>query len=359
MNIGAPRIVSLESEFEHLITADVDTRKDPNYDEYLEPNEFNPEKMIPHLERAKEGGLLVVTGTERAFFSLIFSKNAFGLVSVDINPRVKGYVDLNTIMLRISKNAEEYRWLSEHPNARNSLEDRMKIIFGKVQELEISEKLRDYYIKHLDAFAKIYFEDSKGLWKTIAAQFFKKCHYWANELQFKKLRDYVVNGRIISVTGDINDLRFLSGIPIPVSVVDISNIFNFSVIDLCEPKGFAPRVISSLPRYDEFLPTLYTSYTHIDLTLQQRKKIAGHFEVLSSLVHPRQLDKEILSWVYFSYLKTEEVDLEKEGFKRIMLEFFRCFRIYTPKMLTMLEKIEKKLYLVKQIFEVHEKNWGL
>lgn len=65
--------LSLEREFERQVCCKVDIAQDCGFDEFLCPNEGNPQKMAPHLQGITQRGISVLTGTERSFFHLLFS----------------------------------------------------------------------------------------------------------------------------------------------------------------------------------------------------------------------------------------------------------------------------------------------
>jgi hypothetical protein len=112
--------LSLEQELEKEGCWQIDLDQWCSFYDFLEPNEGNPQKLIPHLQEISKKGVVVSTGTERSFFFLLFlvkllaNKNLCeGLIIKDINPKVKAYVDFNVLLLRITKTVEEYRELSE------------------------------------------------------------------------------------------------------------------------------------------------------------------------------------------------------------------------------------------------------
>ena len=85
--------------------------------QFLEPNERIPVNVRPHLLKMQRG-LIVSVGTERSFFDLLLSDPNLctGLVVRDVNPRVKAYVDFNTLLLTIATSRLDYRALIEQFN---------------------------------------------------------------------------------------------------------------------------------------------------------------------------------------------------------------------------------------------------
>jgi hypothetical protein len=140
-------LLSLEKEFSayHLLE-EVDVNQRTNFD-YTEPNEGSPERIEPHLNLVKQreqSGVFGTTGGERSFFAALFADKAWceGVVSIDITPAIKAYVDFNTMLIRISKNADEYAALSASVGDDISFEHRIEIIRDKIKEIKLPKKLK-------------------------------------------------------------------------------------------------------------------------------------------------------------------------------------------------------------------------
>lgn len=249
--------MSLEIEFASRAFCDVDVEASCKAFDFLNPNEANPEKVQEHLAKTVHG-IIVSTGTERSFFDLILSPACEGLVVRDINPRVKAYVDFVVLLLRISETREEFNALSD-----------VKDITGKLEQGSLPENVKRYYLKHVASFAKIYHKLDKD-WKKDKR--FEKVRYDLHDDQFQKLQKYAREGNIIATVGDINDLTFLRNRK--VSVVDASNIHNYSLIDLQGEGDFHPRVIQTLIIEEE---TTYSSFVHTPLTSEERAEFYALF----------------------------------------------------------------------------------
>lgn len=267
--------------------------------DYLVPNEGHPENIKEHLALSKPG-LIVSVGSERSFFNLIFSdpKVHQGMVILDVNPHNKAYVDFNTLLLRISKNKEEYISLStlskivknplkkikiEDPSVQSTITKRIRVIKEKIHhEKDLSKDMRNYYLKNLKSFALVYFSVSH-IWKNkmdggrfTKEDVFATCRYYQNDIQFNKLKSYAKTGKIISVVGDINHLNFFNDHNI--SIVDTSNIIDYTFINL-ETASY-PRVIITRQFVDK---TAYHSYTHDPLTLDEKNEFIKLVKVLKKL----------------------------------------------------------------------------
>lgn len=240
-------VPSLETEFEDLIFCEVDL-KQRVFQDHFDPNEYNPENIQPHLE-AGEPGYDVSTGTERGMYLLLLSDPARckGLIKRDINQRVKAYDDFNILLLKICERVDDYFNLSapheyaEKTSRDEFVRDRVNLVKEKMNQYSFkTEREKSYYSKNLRDFADIYF--SGGKWKKgPTAADFAAVDYFKNPKQYEKIRSYAISGNIISTIGPVNDLRFLKNRKI--SVVDTSNICEYSLINLQGEGDFSPIVI--------------------------------------------------------------------------------------------------------------------
>ncbi len=267
----APRVhgSSLESNLEEHVLCPVDIKADCGFRDYLSPNEWNPEGIEEHLKMA-EKGIIVSTGTERSFFDLVFcaAEKCEGLVVRDINPRVKAYVDFNTLLLRISDTREEYLRFTKPLKESEAFKGRIEEITKKMAQVSLPAKINQYYLAHLEDFAHIYLRvASSYCWKNGSeAEHFMKGRYDLDDGIFAKVQKYAREGNIVSTIGPINDLKFLKHQKI--SVVDTSNINSYSFIDLQGEGDFCPRVIRSVGTGR--MSTGYQSHIYTPLTPGER-----------------------------------------------------------------------------------------
>lgn len=275
---------NLESEFSAICFGKVDTRADCNFQDYLAPNEGHPENIAPHLQLAKRG-VIVSAGTERSFFDLLFSnlEKCEGVVVRDINARVKAYVDFNVLMLRLAKDCKDYQKLSNlkpiAPNTlpKDSLNKRLHTLAARLKKSEVPEGVKQYYLKNLKKFAKVYYLHSD--WKyEISRQddVFKACRYTHNDEQFKILQTFARAGNIISTIGSINDLSFLE--KRTIAVVDTSNIADYVMLDL-SPNAALARVVWTTQSY---VQTHYFSYEHKPLSSEQYGELESTLKAMGS-----------------------------------------------------------------------------
>jgi hypothetical protein len=290
---------SLEQEFEVYCTREVNIKAHCEFQDYLTANEGHPENIKPHLDLA-ERGMLVSTGAERSFFGLLFSDKSDGLIVMDINPRVKAYVDFTTVLLRISQTVEKFRKLSEklhHANYKIGLDGAIKTLSNKIVKASFSVFMKNYYLKHLNDFADIYYRTEKT-WKLYDA--FSECRYHLNEQQFAKLKNFAQAGNIIAITGDINDLCFLKNRKI--SVVDTSNISLFTMLNLVGEGEFHPRIIHTQQNVET---TKYSSYIHKPLDKEEK---AEFDDMLNKMVQkdPSKLSRWIATKIFFAKSTTPD-----------------------------------------------------
>ena len=264
---------TLEEKYQNLTMCAVDILHNCDFENYLIPNEMNPIDCKPHLDAAGNG-IIVSTGTERSFIDLALSDPAktTGLVVVDINHRVKAYVDFNTLLLRISENREDYLKLSEQPLSEAASNERISLIKQKMKKAQLPDNVHAYYLKYLKDFSSIYWKNYNS-WRLESDDYFKGCRYYLNDDQFAKLQQYAQSGKIISVIGDINDLTFLEE---QVSIVDTSNIKDYCMLKI-EGKGdFCPRILmvsGQGRRITDSNISTYSSYLHKALTKDEVKEL--------------------------------------------------------------------------------------
>lgn len=257
--------LSLQSKYSTLcLPPKVDLTQSNVFPDYIEPNELQILKVKAHLQFLKKG-YLVSTGTERSFFDLAFSPEHLctGLIVCDINLKVKAYVDFNALLLRLSKTKEEYEALSRTTDTEEEFAKRISVITDKIQSGGLEDKVKKYWETHLTEFGAVYLK-AKKLWRD--SKHFDGCKYYQDDIQFNKLKRYADAGNIISIVGDINDLKFLKGET--VSVVDVSNIPHYCFLNFQAEGKFRPRVIWTDLVKRHFC---YHSYTYQPLSERQNE----------------------------------------------------------------------------------------
>jgi len=306
------QLKSLEKIFFKAICYDIDIEGDTGSDsfdriDYLIPNETTPKNIKPHLDKMCEG-LIVSMGTERSFFDLLLSpkKKCTGLIIRDINPRVKAYADFLILLLRISKTRDEFVKLSQDPERepgqdiyrsvnRKPLKyeierlsntklwkDRVSSIKSKIYESDMPTELKEYYLRHLNAFAYIYFKnDNRDGNHLPYLSNNEGIEYRKDDALFFKLKEFAENGKIIATIGDINDLNFLKGRKI--AVVDTSNIISYGKIHLKGIEESQPLVIWT--RADLARETKYSSFKYIPLDSKEQTEFDRLLSIFAKAQH--------------------------------------------------------------------------
>jgi hypothetical protein len=171
------------------------------------------------------------------------------------------------------------------PPASDQEEARLRGIEEKILQSNLSAALKNYYLKNLVSFSKIYFKNST-FWKEENFHF-GRCFYHLNDDQFLKLQRYAQAGSIICTIGDINDLTFLG--PEKVALVSVSNIPQYVLIKLKGLRKSTPRIMwTYLNQLDEAI-TKYCSCKYEPLNENEMREFdrlykifVGSFDDMSS-----------------------------------------------------------------------------
>lgn len=338
-----PIFPNLETIYQDLSHKKLDTLPDNEWDLYLEPNEAGVQAIAKILKTGKKG-IIVSTGTERAFFDLLLRtktepENSIGLIIIDVNPKAIAYAHMVILLLRIADDVTDFSNLSGPNRATKSdipstcitplpvlsslkfltdqeIENKISCIREKILKSNLSEENKKFYLENLPQFAQIYFqrgnewrlcdggEQSQKHWKSYEYIFsevfkergkeilsympnaFKGVQYQKEASSFKTLQSFAKSGGIVPINGDINNLDFLrklqeKEISTQVSVIDLSNIDEYVQIDLNQSFfPFSPRVIWTQRGY----PTKYLFYDHDPskdfLTTEEKLEFDSLFEQL-------------------------------------------------------------------------------
>lgn len=277
---------SLETQFADISTQ-VDLATLPNFPAYLAPNETWPINILPHLAMTQPG-LIVSVGTERSFFDLALSGPLCqGLVIRDIHPHVKAYVDFNVLLLRIAKDRQDYVQLSTPPVGDADSEEYREKIRTIQRAIEnsphIPPTIQSYYMNHLEAFAKIYFQTNEKdgvyasgqdpVWRKRAS--FDGVKYNEDDALFQNVQRHARAGNIIATVGDVGDLTFLDHKNI--TIVDTSNVKQYTIARIRTNSN--PTIISTTTFEDK---TEYQSATYNQLTHEQVRELDTLLEMVQN-----------------------------------------------------------------------------
>lgn len=204
------------------------------------------------------------------------------MIGIDLNHKVKAYNDFNLLLLCIAKTRQEYIALSQ---PTEDIESRIITIKDKMTG-SLPERTHRYYKKQLANFASVYLTQ-KHTWRCDSIGF-GKCRYHEDDVQFSRLQVYAKSGNIIYVIGDINNLQFLGEVGESVSVVDASNIHDYSILNFKFRHNIAPRIIITLSQYQK---TEYHSFI-FDLDNEESYELDRLLAVIKS-----SIENFSFSWV--------------------------------------------------------------
>ncbi|MCD6045977.1 MAG: hypothetical protein K0R48_1140 [Gammaproteobacteria bacterium] len=209
--------------------------------DYRRPNEGTPSNIKPHLA-LMEKGWIISTGTQRCFFDLLLSPEdkCEGLITVDIDPRVKAYNSFLVLLLYFSESLEEF-----HHLWKIELQALVHLLREKIKTSEILPRFQLYLNENLETFAQFYFYPEKD---SIEQHFPEEgdntgIEYHKDEALFQKLRRYAINFKIIPLVGNIEDLSFAKHRTI--TIIDVSNIADYSALHFHGAENSSPRIIST------------------------------------------------------------------------------------------------------------------
>jgi len=276
----------LENRYQDLICCQLDISRRPGFD-FLNPNERNPEMIVEHFRQIPhcEKGVCIATGTERLIFDLLLG-NFQAVIGVDIEPRAKAYLDFLILLGRISDDRAEFCRLAEDLSEASFEDERQSRIAAIIEKIELSSMprfMKDYYRMNIDSFSMIFYRTRK-LWKNDAS--FDAVNYYKNDELFNKFQRYAEQGRIISTWRDINQLQVFDDLV--VKAIDVSNIWNFALIDLEWDSRSTPRVIWT--------------------------RVSGQALVMPE--DPSQRPDHVYSWQYFSYMAVKLAPEQRVAFMR-------------------------------------------
>jgi hypothetical protein len=264
---------TLEQQFlEEIVSIDLDTPC--NFADYLAPNEKHPIDAQPHLAM-EDCGLIVSTGTERSLFDFILSdeEKCTGLVAIDINPKVKAYLDFNVLLLRLAINREDYCQLAFPPQALGK--ERIETLRQRIKDSPcIPQELKPYYSKHLEAFAKV-FDTTSHQWTQNPS--FSEVNYYTNDKLFNRLQTAARSGKIIAKTGSIDELSFLKNKKI--AIVDISNISDYTCLNFKSEQPPQKIVYTSCKSN----PALYASEHYNPISSEEHQEISRILNMMSQI----------------------------------------------------------------------------
>jgi hypothetical protein len=200
-----------------------------DWDTYLTPNELCPESSKHLMEEAFENfkkingdvtkGYIISVGTERCLFDLLYADENLceGLIVIDVNPKVKMYMDWIIYCLKNSSNIAKF---NENLTKLESSDLYLKCckdvhnntLPSKEQILEKEDSL-----------------NNGNLWRFNGSINESNVDYWDNDELFAKLKRYAIKADGIRTHyGSVDNLTFLENVNI--IYVDTSNVYQYKFL---------------------------------------------------------------------------------------------------------------------------------
>ncbi len=199
--------------------------REEDHDNYVPPNETEPQDAIPIVTKAPTG-VYVAVGTERGFISSALAKNVGYLLLLDFEPRVVLYNQLNIALLQMSIDMNDYKHLRLAPSFTDW-----------EQRVAQSPTTVENYLKPLLTLPNFTFfqkVQNEQIFKLFNGEIegtgeFKGANYLFDPKLFSRIQGMAKNGRIESTGADLNQNSIdmvVDGVAskgLKISVLDLSN----------------------------------------------------------------------------------------------------------------------------------------
>jgi hypothetical protein len=214
---GGGNYLDLKKIYKSLNEEYKDYVPNSEWDSYLIPNELQPRDLLTKLNGDKtiipfkNEGILISTGTERSLFDLLMvGDKCTGLIIIDINPSVKYYMDWLLYCFKNAKTLKEFNTLRLNDSRVNGSEnDEM------INQCRICYQTTNMFRKNAPDY--------------ITDKCFEDYRYWEKEDLFLKIKEYVEQGAIITITQSIDDLFFIE-LGTNIELLDSSNISQYKFL---------------------------------------------------------------------------------------------------------------------------------
>ncbi len=210
-----------------------------DWDTYLIPNELCPISSKSVMDKAfldfkerrsddDEKGYIISVGTERCLFDLLYADESLceGLIIIDVNPKVKMYMDWIIHCLKESANREDFN--------KNLTKLEPVDPYLKYCSLVYNGTLPD--TNDIASFKETPMSRDDKMWRLYKSIFESKVNYWDDDILFGKLQRYAKkkNG-IRTYYGSVDNLTFLENVNI--IFVDTSNVHYYKFLYFLLGKG--------------------------------------------------------------------------------------------------------------------------
>jgi hypothetical protein len=207
-------------------------RMSVDWDTYLIPNELCPKSSRHLMEEAfldfklrksddDKKGYIISVGTERCLFDLLYADEYLcdGLIIIDVNPKVKMYMDWIIHCLNESDNREDFN--------KNLTKLEPVDLYLKYCSLVYNGTLPGK--TDIELFNETPMSRNDKMWRFYKSIIESEVNYWDNDILFGKLKRYArkENG-IRTYYGSVDNLTFLKNVNI--IFVDTSNVHNYKFL---------------------------------------------------------------------------------------------------------------------------------
>lgn len=245
------------------------------FDRFLEPNEINVRDIQEVLHRNMTmPGIIVSVGTVRSFADLALApENCEGLVVRDVNPKVKAWVDFETMLLKISDNIEEYNtFLSFGETANWTNPAWIRIKWKLAESPHVSDSFKKYYRQNFERLAKVYYRAQA--WRRDNLP--KMVNYHRDRASFERLQRYARNGSIIATVGSIGEVGVFTE-RIPLALIDSSNVNAYAIIEYNCPANIPIIYTEGFKLFHKTTETTYLVEKHQPLSAEEKDNLLRFF----------------------------------------------------------------------------------
>jgi hypothetical protein len=195
---------------------------------YLAPNERYPATAAPVFENAPLG-VYVTVGTERGFMSASLTPKATHLVLIDIDPEVILFDRINTLLLKISENREDYLNLRLTDSQTIWIERAKALNFDPESILLLgSPETEKFWNTHIRSFEfKEFYIDPR----TSPTLMFKNANYLFYDERYWVISKLAKEDKIATLLIDLSDganvealAQYLQDLGLHLSLFDMSNL---------------------------------------------------------------------------------------------------------------------------------------
>jgi hypothetical protein len=199
---------------------------------FIAPNEVYPQRLSPYVNIAPPGAYVSV-GTERGFIGFALTPQATSLVLIDIDKGIVVYNQINTLLLKISKNRKHYLELRLHPNVESWMNASEEARLTDLEKAFLLEQVKNWKTTVVENSEFSFFHKNP---KNPDDKFYAANYLYSDEL-FQRIHQLAKADLIYSLNLNLrnnNSVKLLiekmKTRDMSLSVLDISNAWGSSQI---------------------------------------------------------------------------------------------------------------------------------